>query len=206
MLLQHRLDEINSIINGYQAQIEQLQNQISQLQSHAQKVGSVEAAMESAVSQLQTAINLVNSVCPDELNRFREVVVSQFEVSACPPQLQPVESEAKSTDAETNPPASTIPVEETSIVDDTIQPVAEADVNEEPYIDSETTDANPILNQMQLKAVAAVRGKGKAFLKAMAVKHRISHNSRTTNEQLIEQLAGKVTRADVAEYTASHNP
>lgn len=202
MLLQHRLDEINSIINGYQAQIEQLQNQISQLQSHAQKVGSVEAAMESAVHQLQTAINLVNSVCPDELNRFREVVVSQFEVSTCPPQLQPVESEAKSTDAETNPPASTIPVEETSIVDDTIQPVAEADVNEEPYIDSETTDANPILNQMQLKAVAAVQGKGKAFLRAMAVKHRISHNSRTTNDQLIEQLTGKVSRADVTEYNA----
>lgn len=203
MLLQHRLDEINSIINGYQAQIEQLQNQISALQSHAQKVGSVESAMESAVHQLQTAINLVNSICPDELNQFREVVLSQFQVSASPPQLQAVESKAEPETINVDTPASTTSIKETSTVTaDANQPV---DETEEPYIDPETANANPVLTRQQLDAVVKVRGKGKAFLKAMATRYRISHNSRTTNESLIEQLVGKVKRTDVAEYTAQHS-
>lgn len=198
MLLQHRLDEINSIINGYQVQIEQLQSQIQSLQAHAQKVGSVEAAMESAVSQLQVAINMVNSVCPDELNQFSQVVVSQFEVSADAPQLQAVETIAEvipdepTSDAPT--PVVDIPSVELEPVADILQPVSEVD-----DID------NPVLSQVQLEAVSKLRGKGKAFLKAMAVKHRISHNSRTTNDQLISELVGKVTRQDVAEYTAQHS-
>ncbi|MFB2878551.1 hypothetical protein [Floridanema aerugineum] len=78
MLLQHRLNEIQSVVSGYQAQIDELNAKISALQAHAQKVGSVEAAMESAVQQLQTAIAMVNQVCPDELPEFKDVINSQF--------------------------------------------------------------------------------------------------------------------------------
>lgn len=78
MLLQHRLNEITSHIAGYQSQIDELNTKIAALQAHAQKVGSVEAAMESAVSQLQVAIVMVRSVCPDELAEFQSVIAAQF--------------------------------------------------------------------------------------------------------------------------------
>lgn len=78
MLLQHRLNEIQSVIAGYQSQIDELNAKIAALQAHAQKVGSVEAAMESAVQQLQTAIAMINQVCPDELAEFKDIIDEQF--------------------------------------------------------------------------------------------------------------------------------
>jgi len=129
MLLQHRLNEIQSVISGYQAQIDELNNKISALQSHAQKVLSVEQAMESAVSQVQTAIAMVNQVCPDELVEFKIVIDSQFgdaPIAELPASVNPTEAvEPTEPDAPINPPETTtepatVDVEATSENDQTV--------------------------------------------------------------------------------------
>lgn len=111
MLLQHRLNEIQSVISGYQAQIDELNNKISALQSHAQKVLSVEQSMESAVAQLQTAISMVNQVCPDELSAFQDVINNQFgdaPIAELPPANDTTDSvEPTEPTAPTNPPETT---------------------------------------------------------------------------------------------------
>ena len=102
MLLQHRLNEIASHISGYQSQIDELNAKIAALQAHAQRVGSVEAAMESAVQQLQTAIAMINQVCPDELADFKDVINEQFGTPVA-------ELPASDTEVEPEPPAPTSP-------------------------------------------------------------------------------------------------
>lgn len=81
MLLQHRLDQIASVVSSYEQEIAQLQARIREMQAHAQQIGSTESAMESAVQQLQAAIALINRVCPDEMEGFMAVVSSCFESS-----------------------------------------------------------------------------------------------------------------------------
>ena len=102
MLLQHRLNEIASHISGYQSQIDELNAKIAALQAHAQRVGSVEAVMESAVQQLQTAIAMINQVCPDELAEFKDVINEQFGTPVA-------ELPAADTEVEPEPPAPTSP-------------------------------------------------------------------------------------------------
>ena len=78
MLLNNRLNQIQSQIDAYLEQIAKLQANVTQLQTHAQEVQTVEQAAESALSQISAALSMLQAVCPDEIATFKAAVDAKF--------------------------------------------------------------------------------------------------------------------------------
>ena len=72
--IESRLDLIASL----EAQIEALRQENLEQQQFLQALGSAEAAAESALTQVQTAIAMVNTVDPDQLETFKNAVLAAF--------------------------------------------------------------------------------------------------------------------------------
>jgi hypothetical protein len=72
--IESRLDLITSL----EAQIESLRQENLEQQQFLQALGSAEAAAESALTQVQTAIAMVNTVDPDQLETFKNAVLAAF--------------------------------------------------------------------------------------------------------------------------------
>ncbi len=78
MLLQNRLNQVNTQIANYLEQIAALQSKVTSLQAHAQEIQGAEQAAESALSQIDTAISMLNAICPDELATFKAAIDAKF--------------------------------------------------------------------------------------------------------------------------------
>jgi hypothetical protein len=76
--IESRLDLISSL----EAQIEALRQENLEQQQFLQALGSAEAAAESALTQVQTAIAMVNAVDPEQLETFKNAVLSAFNGNA----------------------------------------------------------------------------------------------------------------------------
>lgn len=105
MLLQNRLNSINSQIKVYVDEIAKLQARVTQLQTHAQEVQGAEQAAESALAQIDTALAILAAICPDEINLFKDAIDAKF--CAPLPQLQECADEVNGTEeVDVTPPMS----------------------------------------------------------------------------------------------------
>lgn len=82
MLLQNRFNQVDSQIVSIEEQIRQLQDSLSQLQQHRQHLQSVEQACESALTQVDTALMMLNHVDPDCIATFKDALLAKFDDKA----------------------------------------------------------------------------------------------------------------------------
>lgn len=85
MLFTNKINQVQVAIEDRLDLIVQLENQIEALrqenleqQQFLQALGSAENAAESALTQVQTAIAMINAVDPDQLETFKEAVLAAF--------------------------------------------------------------------------------------------------------------------------------
>jgi hypothetical protein len=78
MYLNQLIQESQSAIATWEAEIAELQAKILAKQQEIQVYGSIQEAMKSADLQLMNAIKMLDQVCPDELPGYQELIVSRF--------------------------------------------------------------------------------------------------------------------------------
>ena len=125
MLLTNRFNQIDTQINQVESDIAKLQNQLSELQQHRQHLQAVEQACESALTQTETALMMLNHIDPDCVQTFKAAMLAKFDgaIAALP--------EVTDTDTDTAPTPAT----------DTDSPI---DVTATPATDTDTaTDTEP---------------------------------------------------------------
>lgn len=81
MLLQNRFNQIDSQIISVESEIANLQTQLSELQQHRQHLQSVEQACESALTQIDTALAMLNHVDPDCIQTFKAAMMAKFDTT-----------------------------------------------------------------------------------------------------------------------------
>jgi len=77
-LLTNKFNQIATQIDATNAQITALQAHLSELQEHQQQLLSVEQACQSALSQADTALMMLNHVDPTQIEIFKEAMASKF--------------------------------------------------------------------------------------------------------------------------------
>lgn len=110
MYLQQLIEQSQSAIANWEAQIAELQAKILEMQQQIQIYGSVQEAMKSADLQLINALRMLNQVCPEEIASFRELIVSRFEngeVEAISPGSDDVPTEPDPQPEDPSPSPST---------------------------------------------------------------------------------------------------
>ena len=135
-LLASKFAQIATAIDATNAQILALQAQLSELQEHQQQLLSVEQAIQSTLSQVGTALSMLNHVDPSEIGTFKAAVEAQFGTNAIaflepaiPTPTEPIEPE---------PTAPTAP--EPATADDT-NPVIDIEATTEPAAPIESEPA-----------------------------------------------------------------
>lgn len=107
MLFTSKINDVQSAIEGrldlitqLEAQIEALRQENLEQQQFLQALGSAEAAAESALTQVQTAIAMINHVDEDQLQVFKDAILSAFNGNApiLPPDTDPSGGPAEDTD------------------------------------------------------------------------------------------------------------
>jgi ABC-type transporter Mla subunit MlaD len=132
MLFQNKINQLNATVSNINNTIEDLSRQIEQLreqklalETHLQELGSAENAAESALVQVQTAINMIEAISPDQLVEFKAAIDSLFNANI--PALPSAEPEAPT------------PTEETIIVEPSL----------EEYVDGDNTIADLLKDEYQ---------------------------------------------------------
>ena len=89
MLFTAKIDQVQTaiedrldLISQLEAQIESLRQENLEQQQFLQALGSAEAAAESALTQVTTAIQMVNAVDPEQLETFKNAVLAAFNGNA----------------------------------------------------------------------------------------------------------------------------
>jgi septal ring factor EnvC (AmiA/AmiB activator) len=73
-----KLPEINENIKKLNTQIEALREQKLTLEIQLKELGSAENAAESALLQVQTAINMIQAISPDQITAFKDKITALF--------------------------------------------------------------------------------------------------------------------------------
>jgi len=123
MYLQQLIEQSQSAIANWEAQIAELQAKILEMQQQIQIYGSVQETMKSADLQLINALRMLNQVCPEEISSFRDLVVSRFdngEVEAIAPGNDDPAPTEPAPQSEDPSPSSTSDGVETEASDQTI--------------------------------------------------------------------------------------
>ena len=107
-LLASKFAQIASQIDSTTAQITALQAKLSELQEHQQQLLSVEQACQSALSQVDTALMMLNHVDPSEIKTFKDALVVKFSNEAIA-LIEPTAPTETATDTPTEPIAPTPP-------------------------------------------------------------------------------------------------
>lgn len=136
MLFQNKINQLNATVSNINNTIEDLSRQIEQLreqklalETHLQELGSAENAAESALVQVQTAINMIEAISPDQLVEFKAAIDSLFNANI--PALPSAEPDPE--------PEAPIPTEETIIIEPTL----------EEYVDGDNTIADLLKDEYQ---------------------------------------------------------
>jgi TolA-binding protein len=131
MLLTNRFNQIDSQINQVESDIAKLQNQLSELQQHRQHLQAVEQACESALTQTETALMMLNHIDPDCVQTFKAAMLAKFDgtISQLP--------EATDTDTPESEPINPIEPDTDDTDTITVDPILES-----PEIDT-TPESEP---------------------------------------------------------------
>ena len=185
MLLVNRATNIQSTIEGYQDKIAQLQDQIAQLQKHQQQVDSVNSACESAIEQVKVALQLLNSVCPEEIGIFKSAIDTLYS----PPLLEShVEADEKIETVTDVDGVGEINVDnlESEIVD--------VEVEVESEVEIQASDAA----QLEIVSKEVLLSLTKAKLVELAKKFPEVKSAQGKNKSdLVELLHGKILTSDI---------
>lgn len=116
MLLQNRFNQVDAQIVSIEDQIRQLQDSLSQLQQHRQHLQSVEQACESALTQVDTALMMLNHIDADCIAIFKDAVMAKFSDGAIAqlpssPDTEPEQPEPTPAPTEPEQPETIITVE-----------------------------------------------------------------------------------------------
>jgi len=103
MLLQNRFNQIDSQINQVESEIAKLQTQLSELQQHRQHLQAVEQACESALTQTETALIMLNHVDPDCIQTFKDAMMVKFDATTIAQLPEAPENETTPDIQPTNP-------------------------------------------------------------------------------------------------------
>jgi hypothetical protein len=148
-LLAAKFAQIASQIDITTAQITALQAKLSELQEHQQQLLSVEQACQSALSQVDTALMMLNHVDPSEINTFKDALVIKFNSDAIA-LIEPTAPAETATDTPTEPTApaetDTTPTEPTASTPPDINPVIDVTAT-----DTDTPDIEKSLDNLSLK-------------------------------------------------------
>ena len=166
-LLASKFAQIATAIDATTAQITALQAKLSELQEHQQQLQSVEQACQSALSQVDTALMMLNHVDPTEINTFKDAIDIKFN---------------SETIALIEPTASTS-IEPTAPTPPDINPVIDVDVASTPDTDI-PADIEKSLDSLSLKS----------FRKLAKSKNLDSRLNRAT---LTARLKALVTRGEL---------
>lgn len=79
--LSHLTESGLNFIQDLKDQINALSRQILETEKHLQAIGSTESAMQSAESQIATALQMMLTVCPDELENYQQVIDNLFQAA-----------------------------------------------------------------------------------------------------------------------------
>jgi hypothetical protein len=214
MLFNSRLQEVNSSIFAVQEQISALQAQLHDLQLFQQQLAGIDQAADSAFNQVEHAVQQILAVSPDDLAAFKAAIESLFNT---PLQLPA----AKLADDEVTPePAPIDPnnepqdahFEELTQVQETGTETTSEEVTEKEVQPSEHTEnghngngnghsdsskIEPVLGTEDLKK------HDRPLLMRLANKQGIQGVKGKKNNQLIAELAGKVTQSDIDQLLAT---
>lgn len=141
MLLAERLASINSQIGNYEVEINRLNQLILELKSHAQEVQGAEAACESALAQIDTALSMLEAIAPDEIAKFKAAIDAKF--SSPPAQLPPAPTPQPEPSPEPQPtPAPEDAIEVEVVADEPELETPEAIGTEIPETAPQSPDAS----------------------------------------------------------------
>ena len=110
-LLASKFAQIATAIDATTAQITALQAKLSELQEHQQQLQSVEQACQSALSQVDTALMMLNHVDPTEINTFKDAIDIKFNSET----IALISPTAPDTAPNTAP--DTTPLDDESVID-----------------------------------------------------------------------------------------
>ncbi len=188
MLLQNRFNQIDAQIGSIQEQIRQLQDKLSDLQAYRQNLQSVEQAAESALSQIDTALMMLQHIDAEEIATFKSAVMAKFDsdIASLPsarpevePEIDPVQPD------EPQAPAievDVVPGEVEAVPTDSPQTTADA-ATEPPASDGSVLTVNELEKVKYRK------------LQKLAKAHDVSPLMK--GSAIAQALAGKVTQADL---------
>ncbi|NES92062.1 hypothetical protein [Okeania sp. SIO2B9] len=137
MLFTSALEQIQSNLQSYNQEIEELQfkletlrEQKKQLENHAQQLGSAENAAESALEQVKTALMMVRAIAPDQVGVFKQSIDELFagneELAIAPEKVEEiVEDEKTVTVKEDKNPGVALTVE---VVEEALEGEEQAEV------------------------------------------------------------------------------
>ena len=177
-LLASKFAQIATAIDATTAQITALQAKLSELQEHQQQLQSVEQACQSALSQVDTALMMLNHVDPTEINTFKDAINIKFN-SETIALIEPTAPAETATDTPAEPTAPTQP--------DT-NPVIDVDVAPTPATDTPDTDT-PADIEKSLDSLSL-----KSFRKLAKSKNLDSRLNRAT---LTARLKALVTKGEL---------
>ena len=118
-LLASKFAQIATAIDATTAQITALQAKLSELQEHQQQLQSVEQACQSALSQVDTALMMLNHVDPTEINTFKDAINIKFnsETIALISPTAPDTAPNTAPDTAPNTAPDTTPLDDESVID-----------------------------------------------------------------------------------------
>jgi hypothetical protein len=131
MLFSGKIQEIQSTVNANALEIEalllrveELRAQNLSLENHLQQLGSAEAAAESAIEQVRTALTMIYHISASEIDTFKAAIDSLFD--------SPRAELPASVDPEPEPPA---PTKTERVIDTLVTDEATIDVTASPLTD-----------------------------------------------------------------------
>lgn len=153
-LLAAKFNQIDATIAAKNAQITALQIELTELQEHRQQLLSVEQAIQSALSQVDTALMMLHHVDPSQVEIFKGALVDKFAPGAIaflepatPAPAEPIEPEPT---APTAPEPSATPEIEPAI-DVEVAPAPEPAAPIEPA--TLATDIEGKLNKLSIQSI-----------------------------------------------------
>jgi len=194
MLLQNRFNQIDSQINQVESEIAKLQTQLSELQQHRQHLQSVEQACESALTQIDTALMMLNHVDPDCVATFKDAVLVKFDATIA--QLPEAPENVNTPDIQpTNPTEPETDTNSEAIdVTATIEPETPTESDTKPDTQSDTkTDT-------ETRPLASVGSSG--FNPSTADLDTLKRWVRSHQGDDVTRKQGTLTRRSTWEYAA----
>ena len=163
-LLTAKFNQIATEIEATNAQITALQTKLSDLQEFQQQLLSVEQAVQSALSQTDTALMMLTHVDPSQVEVFQQALAAKFNTEVAlidPAALEPTEQPDPTTPA----PDAPLPAKSDAVIDVQVTPEPEPPTatapEPAPEVDIEKELANmplPILRSLAKSKSVDARG------------------------------------------------